>query len=43
MATWLGYLDQLRGTQLELIVLPLRIVDGDGSPARAIAIETVPA
>jgi len=37
----LGYLDQLRGTQFELIVLPLRIVEGDGSPARAIAIETV--
>jgi predicted dehydrogenase/kynurenine formamidase len=39
----LAHLDQVHATQFQLIVLPLRIVSGDGSPVRAIAIEAVPA
>lgn len=35
----LAYLDQLRQSKVTLIALPLRIVGGDGSPVRAIAIE----
>lgn len=35
----LANLDQIRQTTVELIVLPLKIVGGDGSPIRAIAIE----
>ena len=32
-------LDQIRTTVVQFIALPLRVVDGDGSPVRAIAIE----
>lgn len=35
----LAYLDQLRSTTVEFIALPLKILGGDGSPVRAIAIE----
>jgi kynurenine formamidase len=37
----LAHLDQLRNDLVELIVLPLKVRDGDGSPARAIAIEQI--
>ena len=33
-------LDQIRDEQVEFIALPLRVAGGDGSPVRAIAIET---
>lgn len=36
----LAALDALRSSRFELVVLPLRIPGADGSPARAIAIET---
>lgn len=35
----LANLDQLRSSEVEFTALPLRIVGGDGSPVRAIAIE----
>lgn len=35
----LANLDQLRSSFVEFVALPLRIVDGDGCPVRAIAIE----
>lgn len=35
----LAHLDQLRRETVELVVLPLRIRGGDGSPVRALAIE----
>jgi kynurenine formamidase len=35
----LAHLEELAADQFELLVLPLRITDGDGSPVRAIAIE----
>jgi predicted dehydrogenase/kynurenine formamidase len=38
----LAHLDQLRQPVVEFIALPLRVVGGDGSPVRAIAVETVP-
>ena len=37
----LAHLDQLRNDLVEFIVLPLKIRDGDGSPARAIALEQI--
>jgi kynurenine formamidase len=36
---YLCNLDQVRGTDVMLIVLPLPVKDGDGAPARCIAIE----
>lgn len=38
----LCHLDQLRQETVEFTALPLRLVGGDGSPVRAIAIETQP-
>lgn len=35
----LANLDQLKSKSVELIALPLKIADGDGAPARVIAIE----
>lgn len=35
----LANLDQLQHDQVEFIALPMKILDGDGSPVRAIAIE----
>ena len=35
----LAHLDQLQSVQVEFVALPLKIVGGDGSPVRAIAIE----
>ena len=35
----LAYLDQLQQEQVEFIALPLKIVGGDGTPVRAIAVE----
>lgn len=35
----LAHLDELRSETVEFIVLPLKVTDGDGSPARAIVIE----
>ena len=35
----LANLDQLSQPTVEFIALPMKIVDGDGSPVRAIAIE----
>ena len=35
----LAHLDQLSQPQIEFVALPLRVVSGDGSPVRAIAIE----
>lgn len=35
----LANMDQLRSTQVEFTALPLKIIGGDGSPVRAIAIE----
>lgn len=35
----LAYLDQLRQDRVTFIALPMKILDGDGSPVRAIAIE----
>jgi kynurenine formamidase len=32
-------LSSIKGTEVELIVLPLKVIDGDGAPARVIAIE----
>lgn len=37
----LAHLDQLRKSDVEFIALPLKLVGGDGSPVRAIAIEYV--
>ncbi|RMF99806.1 MAG: cyclase family protein [Planctomycetota bacterium] len=34
----LAHLDEIPGDTFELIVLPLRIPDGDGSPVRALAV-----
>jgi kynurenine formamidase len=36
----LAHLDQLRSPTVNLTVLPLKILDGDGAPARAVAIES---
>jgi kynurenine formamidase/predicted dehydrogenase len=36
----LAHLDQITQAEVEFIALPLKIVDGDGCPVRAIAIET---
>ncbi|PCI53551.1 MAG: cyclase [Alphaproteobacteria bacterium] len=38
----LANLDQLENEVVQFIALPLKIVNGDGSPVRAIAIEEVP-
>lgn len=38
----LAYLDKIESETVELVVLPLKVVDGDGAPARAIAIEYPP-
>jgi len=35
----LAHLDKIRSEVVEFVALPLKITDGDGSPARAIAIE----
>lgn len=35
----LAYLDRIKKEKVDLVVLPLKIEDGDGSPCRAIAIE----
>ena len=35
----LTHLDQIEPKTVELIVLPLRVLDGDGAPVRAVAIE----
>lgn len=35
----LAYLDQLQKDRIQLIVLPLKVLGGDGSPVRAVAIE----
>ena len=35
----LANLDQLKSTTVDFIALPMKIIDGDGSPVRAIAIE----
>lgn len=35
----LAHLDQIKTTTVQLIALPMKIVDGDGSPVRAVAIE----
>ena len=35
----LARLDQITAAEVEFIALPLKIIDGDGSPVRAIAIE----
>lgn len=37
---YLCNLEALKQTEVELIVLPLKIKDGDGAPARCVAIET---
>lgn len=39
----LAHLDQLQRTEVEFIALPLNVTGGDGSPVRAIAIESVDA
>ena len=36
----LANLDQITSTTVEFIALPMKLVDGDGSPVRAIAIES---
>ena len=38
----LAYLDQITSREVQFVALPLKIVDGDGSPVRAIAIEGEP-
>ena len=35
----LAHLDQIQSDTVDLIVLPLKILDGDGAPARAVAIQ----
>ena len=35
----LAHLDQLQSEQVELMVLPLKVLNGDGAPARAVAIQ----
>lgn len=35
----LANLDQVESEHVELVVLPLKVLDGDGAPARAVAIE----
>ena len=35
----LANLDQIQSDCIELVVLPLKVLDGDGAPARAVAIE----
>lgn len=39
LVEYLCNLKELKQREIELIILPLKIVDGDGSPARCIAIE----
>jgi len=36
----LAKLDQIKTTEVQFIALPMKITGGDGSPVRAIAIET---
>jgi kynurenine formamidase len=36
----LAYLDQIESETIELMVLPLKVLDGDGAPARAVAIQS---
>jgi kynurenine formamidase len=38
----LANLDAITADEVELIVLPLKVLDGDGAPARAVAIEQRP-
>jgi kynurenine formamidase len=38
----LAYLDQITSREVQFVALPLKIVNGDGSPVRAIAIEGEP-
>lgn len=40
LVEYLSNLKELRQCEIELIVLPLKIVDGDGSPVRCVAIES---
>lgn len=39
LVEYLCNLRALRGSEVQLIVLPLKIVDGDGAPARVVAID----
>lgn len=39
LVEYLCNLKELRQSEIELIVLPLKILDGDGSPARCVAVE----
>ena len=36
----LAHLDQIKSDTVELTVLPLKVLDGDGAPARAVAIQS---
>jgi kynurenine formamidase len=36
----LAHLDQIESEMVELTVLPLKVLDGDGAPARAVAIQS---
>jgi len=36
----LAHLDQIKSETVELTVLPLKVLDGDGAPARAVAIQS---
>jgi len=42
LVEYLRNLDELRGPDVDLVVLPLNVVGGDGAPARCIAIEAHP-
>lgn len=42
LVEYLRNLHELRGPDVELIVLPLNVVGGDGAPARCVAVETDP-
>lgn len=35
----LAHLDQIESTTVDLVVLPLKVLDGDGAPVRAVAIQ----
>jgi kynurenine formamidase len=40
LVEYLTNLDQLQQQEIELVVLPLKVVGGDGAPARVVAIES---
>lgn len=42
LVEYLCNLDQITSSRVELIALPLKIKDGDGAPARVVAIESIP-